>query len=69
MDDKLEGVALPPLSVAGVRLARSARTLSRPHRRGLPCPSCGAPVVEHDRRRICLRCGFMTGSSQGIERA
>jgi hypothetical protein len=27
---------------------------------------CGAPIVAYHCRRICLRCGFMTGCSEGI---
>jgi hypothetical protein len=32
----------------------------------LPCEMCGAPVVASHCKRICLRCGFMTGCSEGI---
>ena len=32
----------------------------------LPCEMCGAPVVSSHCKRICLRCGFMTGCSEGI---
>ena len=32
----------------------------------VPCEICGAPVVAYHCKRICLRCGFMTGCSEGI---
>jgi hypothetical protein len=32
----------------------------------LRCEMCGAPVIESHCKRICLRCGFMTGCSEGI---
>jgi hypothetical protein len=34
---------------------------------GLPrCEMCGSPVIANQCRRICLRCGFMTGYPEGI---
>lgn len=30
------------------------------------CEMCGSPVVAHHCKRICRRCGFMTGCSEGI---
>jgi hypothetical protein len=42
----------------GVRAAREA---------GEPrCEMCGSPVVAAHCKRICLKCGFMTGCSEGI---
>ena len=35
-------------------------------RESLECEMCGAPVIAHHCKRICLRCGFMTGCSEGI---
>jgi hypothetical protein len=32
----------------------------------LPCEMCGTQVVAYHCKRICLRCGFMTGCSEGI---
>ncbi|HEY7413165.1 MAG TPA: hypothetical protein VII13_20660 [Vicinamibacteria bacterium] len=30
------------------------------------CEMCGAAVIAAHCKRICLRCGFMTGCSEGI---
>jgi hypothetical protein len=66
MPTKTEGPALPPVPVA----PRRAATLRRPTYLGdaqlLPCEMCGARVVSYHDQRICLRCGFMTGWSEGI---
>jgi ribosomal protein S27AE len=35
-------------------------------RESLECEMCGAPVIANHCKRICLRCGFMTGCSEGI---
>lgn len=35
-------------------------------RESLDCEMCGAPVLANHCKRICLRCGFMTGCSEGI---
>jgi hypothetical protein len=35
-------------------------------RESLDCEMCGAPVIANHCKRICLRCGFMTGCSEGI---
>jgi hypothetical protein len=32
----------------------------------LSCEMCGAPVVASHCKRVCLKCGFMTGCSEGI---
>jgi hypothetical protein len=41
--------------------------LSGPREAGEPrCEMCSAPVVASHCKRICLRCGFMTGCSEGI---
>jgi hypothetical protein len=66
MDEKVEGVALPPLPVADPRVARARRGPFLARSAGeLPCGICGASVVEYHRTRICLHCGFMTGCSLG----
>jgi hypothetical protein len=65
MDEKIEGAALPPLP-ADPRLAR-ARPPSLARGAGaLPCEVCGSSVVAYHCKRICLRCGFMAGCSEGI---
>jgi hypothetical protein len=70
MDEKVEGVALQPLPVADPRVARARRGPFPTRATGeLPCLVCGSPLVEYNCKRICLHCGFMTGCSQGIERA
>jgi hypothetical protein len=66
--DKSEGIAFPPVPVAAGR--RGAATLRGPmlvrDNLDLPCEMCGTPVVAYHCKRICLRCGFMTGCSEGI---
>jgi hypothetical protein len=67
MNEKLEGAALPPLPVADPRVLRSRRAPSLLRDAGqLPCEVCGSAVVAYHCKRICLRCGFMTGCSEGI---
>jgi len=67
MDEKREGLALPPLPVADPRVARARRGLYHSCDTGeLPCEVCGSSVVAYHSRRICLHCGFMTGCSEGI---
>jgi hypothetical protein len=70
MDEKTEGLAFPPLPVADPRVARARRGPLLFRNAGeLPCAMCGASVVEYRCKRICLHCGFMAGSPEGIERA
>jgi hypothetical protein len=67
MDEKREGVALPPLPVADPRVARARRGPASLCETGdVPCEMCGGPVVAYHCKRICLHCGFMTGCSEGI---
>ncbi len=67
MDDKVEGVAFPPLPVVDPRVARARRAPIFARDAGeLPCEMCGAAVVAYHCKRICLQCGFMTGCSEGI---
>jgi len=67
MDVKSEGAVFPPVPIADVRVrdVRRSTLLSRDPGE-LPCEMCGAPVVAYHCKRICLRCGFMTGCSEGI---
>jgi hypothetical protein len=68
MDVKREGVVFPPVPLdrpheaevvtPGTRAARSHGEL--------PCEMCGAEVVAAHCKRICLKCGFMTGCSEGL---
>lgn len=68
MDEKREGVALPPMPVADPRVARAKRrpTAVQCDTGDLPCEVCGSAVVAYHCKRICLHCGFMTGCSEGI---
>jgi hypothetical protein len=67
MERKIEGAALPPLPVADPRVLRAGRAPSLLRDAGhLPCEMCGSAVVAYHCKRICLRCGFMTGCSEGI---
>ena len=68
MEMKREGTAVPPVpaGAGAVREAagRAARTL---HEGGGPrCEMCGSSVIVSHCKRVCLRCGFMTGCSEGI---
>ena len=68
MDTKSEGIAFPPVPVAPGRrgpLPVRGPMLLRDNF-DLPCEMCGTPVVAYHCKRICLRCGFMTGCSEGI---
>jgi hypothetical protein len=67
MDVKSEGAVIPPVPMTSgrERFARRSEFLSRDPGE-LPCEMCGATVVAYHCKRICLRCGFMTGCSEGI---
>ena len=68
MEGKREGIAFPPVPLS-LNLPREAagRDGPAPSRRGEPrCEMCGAVVIASHCKRICLRCGFMTGCSEGI---
>jgi hypothetical protein len=66
--DKSEGIAFPPVPVAPARLRTLTLRGPRPagDNQDLPCEMCGSAVVAYHCKRICLRCGFMTGCSEGI---
>jgi hypothetical protein len=67
MQTKREGVAFPPVPVADPRVERAHGVPRRAGETGeVPCEVCGAVVVAYHCKRICLRCGFMTGCSEGI---
>ena len=65
---KLEGLATTPLPLARQPLRRAELTGARaPEERGQPrCEMCGSAVFAAHCKRICLKCGFMTGCSEGI---
>jgi hypothetical protein len=67
MNMKSEGVAFPPMPFRLSRPRDAARGAGFSKEGGdLPCEMCGAAVVAFHCKRICLRCGFMTGCSEGI---
>jgi len=62
--NRSEGPVFPPMPLArgqGSEAARAAREAAEPR-----CEMCGATVIAAHCKRICLRCGFMTGCSEGI---
>lgn len=68
MDIKSEGPVFPPVPLFRGR----SREAEGRKVRGLPdggeprCEMCGHEVIATHCKRICLRCGFMTGCSEGI---
>jgi hypothetical protein len=66
MESKHEGAAFPQLPIVRPRLQEAARRGPVPLPADPPCEMCGAPVIAAHCKRICLRCGFMTGCSEGI---
>ena len=67
MDMKSEGAAFPPVPFLPARPKDAVRGAGFSKDGGeLPCEMCGAQVVAYHCKRICLRCGFMTGCSEGI---
>jgi hypothetical protein len=66
MDIK-EGVVFPPVPVPRRRVREAVRPGPTLARDGEPrCEMCGFTVIASHCKRICLRCGFMTGCSEGI---
>jgi hypothetical protein len=60
MDSKPEGLVFPPVPLVPIKVKAKEGT-------GAPrCEMCGAEVVASHCKRICLRCGFMTGCSEGV---
>jgi len=58
LEAKSEGLVVPPLPLVRARAKEGA---------GEPrCEMCGAEVIASHCKRICLRCGFMTGCSEGV---
>jgi hypothetical protein len=67
MDMKSEGVVFPPVPLTTEPVRDSARRKARAGDWGEPrCEMCGSAVIATQCKRICLRCGFMTGCSEGI---
>jgi len=59
LEGKSEGLVFPPVPV------RRPQPKAREDAGGPRCEMCGAEVVALHCKRICLRCGFMTGCSEG----
>jgi hypothetical protein len=68
MESKHEGVAFPPVPSARGLAREAAGLASRVVREGAEprCEMCGHEVIAAHCKRICLRCGFMTGCSEGL---
>ena len=68
METKREGAAFPPLPVGRPARERGRGAGPSPTATAASCrcEMCGAAVVAYHCKRICLRCGFMTGCSEGI---
>lgn len=62
-----EGPVFQPVPVlpAGTE-KRVAQSYLDPHPSDPRCEMCGNVVIATHCKRICLRCGFMTGCSEGI---
>jgi hypothetical protein len=58
LEGKSEGLVFPPVPLE--------RALAREGMGAPRCEMCGAEVVASHCKRICLRCGFMTGCSEGV---
>ena len=67
MQSKREGVAFPPVPMSYALPRDAAGRNGRLQGDADPrCEMCGASVIASHCKRICLRCGFMTGCSEGI---
>jgi len=67
VEHKREGVAFPPVPLNGAfpreGVGRAGRSVHDAEPR---CEMCGAALIASHCKRICLRCGFMSGCSEGI---
>lgn len=68
MDGKGEGPVFPPVPAlrgpireAATHGARLLQEMAEPR-----CEMCGSAIIVTHCKRICLRCGFMTGCSEGV---
>ena len=68
MDVKREGAAFPPMPVGVTEARDTIGSAARAAREGGEprCEMCGNSVIASHCKRICLRCGFLTGCSEGI---
>jgi hypothetical protein len=68
MDMKNEGWALPPFPQGSKREDEGMIGAARLRHSGAEprCEMCGAAVIATHCKRICLRCGFLTGCSEGV---
>jgi hypothetical protein len=67
VQSKREGVAFPPVPTSYALPREAAGRLGRLANDCEPrCEMCGAEVVASHCKRICLRCGFVAGCSEGI---
>jgi hypothetical protein len=67
MESKSEGPVWPPVPLTRRREGEAARPRhGGTERSDARCEMCGAPVIATHCKRICLKCGFMTGCSEGI---
>jgi hypothetical protein len=65
---KNEGPAFPqvPLESGALREAAGRATRYLKEAGDPRCEMCGSLVIASHCKRICLKCGFMTGCSEGI---
>jgi hypothetical protein len=68
MESKHEGAAFPPVPSSQGPTRGAAKLGPRVLREGVEprCEMCGHEVIAAHCKRICLRCGFMTGCSEGL---
>jgi len=68
MHVKSEGPAFPPVPLVRGRNREAAHHGARLLKDATDprCEMCGSSILTSHCKRICLRCGFMTGCSEGI---
>jgi hypothetical protein len=66
VEHKREGVAFRPVPLSYLPPREAVRGGRVPHDADPRCEMCGATVIASHCKRVCLRCGFMTGCSEGI---